>query len=471
MATALDTAQRARSAALALQAAPTELKNRALRRIHDTIRANKAEILAANRADLEVEAGTLSASLYKRLDLAGPRDSKFEALLQGILDVVELEDPVGKVTLASQLDNGLDLLRVQCPVGVILIIFEARPEVVVQISSLVLKSGNAVVLKGGKEAAASNQALWASIQQALASLSRDGDDVDGNDGGDASGASASKAAIPPDAVQLVSSRDAVTDLLKLDGLIDLVIPRGSASLVKHVRETTRIPVLSHADGICSVYVDRDADARMAADVAVDSKTNYPAACNAAETLLVHADAAASHLPVVGGALLARGVQLRCDAAALAVLREAHPADAAAGRIVPATQADFDTEFLELVMAVAVVCDVDAAIAHINAHGSKHTDAIVTASEACAKRFMANVDAAAVYWNASTRFTDGFRYGFGAEVGVSTNKTHVRGPVGLEGLMIYRYRIYGNGHTVAPYNSGERTYHRAAIPLEQAQVRV
>ncbi|KAK5669815.1 glutamate-5-semialdehyde dehydrogenase [Batrachochytrium dendrobatidis] len=453
---ALNIAKTARNSALVLQSASNQLKNDALLHIHAALKANKDSILAANRLDLEkakaqVADGSLSASLFKRLDLAGPSDSKFDALLQGVLDIIQLDDPVGKVTFASQLDDGLNLYRVTCPVGVALIIFEARPEVVVQISSLILKSGNAVILKGGKEADCSNRALMECIQSALSGMNHSG--------------------VPVGAVQLVSSRDVVDGLLKMDGLIDLVIPRGGAGLVKHVRESTKIPVLSHADGICSVYVDEESDAKMAAAVIVDSKTDYPAACNAAETLLIHSSVLSTHLPIIGTALLDKGVQLRCDEKALALLESLSLSKQLSALIIPATPKDFDTEFLDLIMAVKVVDSLEETISHINTHGSKHTDVIVTCNKQTASRFMAQVDAGSVYWNASTRFTDGFRYGFGAEIGVSTNKTHVRGPVGLEGLMIYRYRIYGNGHTVAPYNSGEKMYCRQEISLSDAQKRI
>ncbi|KAI8922646.1 Aldehyde/histidinol dehydrogenase [Entophlyctis helioformis] len=438
-------AQAARRAAIALQSASSTLKNTALQHIHDSLAASKPAILAANRADLlnaekQVQAGSLSSALFKRLDLAGPADAKFDSLLSGVLRC--------KLSLASRLDTGLDLFRVSCPVGVLLVIFEARPEVVVQVACLALKSGNAVILKGGKEAAASNAALHAAIQTALAG-------VPGADG-------------LADAVQLVSTRGDVDGLLALDGLIDLVIPRGSNELVRHVQGSTRIPVLGHADGICSVYVDKDADVRKAVDVVVDSKVNYPAACNAAETLIVHADVLGTHLPPIAAGLLARGVTLRCDAESLAALSQSHAAAIASGAIMLSTPADYTTEFLDLVMAVKTVPSLAAAITHINSHGSKHTDCILTETETSARTFMTLVDAAGVYWNASTRFADGFRYGFGAEIGVSTNKTHARGPVGLEGLVIYKYRLYGSGHTVAPYNSGEKVYHRAEIPLGEAQ---
>ncbi|KAI9090551.1 Aldehyde/histidinol dehydrogenase [Phlyctochytrium arcticum] len=441
-------AQQARLAALQLQTASVEQKSTALKAIHRLLAERKDQILKANKLDLEVakkevEAGRLSAALYKRLDLSG---DKFTSLLQGVLDVEQLPDPTGQVSLATQLDTGLDLYRVSCPVGVLLIIFEARPEVVVQISCLALKSGNAVILKGGKEAAQSNQILFQTIQDALASLS---DEIP----------------IPDTSVQLVSTRDEIASLLKLDVYIDLVIPRGSKQLVQYVQESTRIPVLGHADGLCSVFVDEHADLAKAVDVVVDSKVNYPAACNSAETLLVHEKVMSSIFPAVAKGLIEKGVELHLDKASHAILADSVPTGS---KLKTASSQDYDTEFLDLTIAVKTVKSLEEAIAHINAHGSHHTDCIVTESEEVAEKFMSKVDAAGVYWNASTRFADGFRYGFGAEIGVSTNKTHARGPVGLEGLVIYKYRLYGKGHTAGAYGEGKKSYLHDSIPLETLQ---
>ncbi|TPX59479.1 glutamate-5-semialdehyde dehydrogenase [Spizellomyces sp. 'palustris'] len=446
-------AQQARLASLALQSASKNHKSAALKRIHDLLAERKDAVLEANKRDLEnakkeVDAGRLSSSLYKRLDLSGGNGDKYAGLLQGVLDVEQLPDPTGQVTLATRLDNDLELYRVSCPVGVLLIIFEARPEVVVQISCLAIKSGNAVILKGGKEAAHSNQELFKILQDALASLPEE-------------------LSIPPTAVQLVSTRDEIATLLKLDPYIDLVIPRGSKQLVQYVQESTRIPVLGHADGLCSVYVDEDADEEKAVSVVGDSKVNYPAACNATETLLIHSHALPRVFPAIARGLIAKGVQLRLDERSQATLTAAGVESA---QLTIARQEDFQTEFLDLIMVVKTVDSLQEAIAHINRFGSHHTDAIVTENEANAEEFMSKVDAAGVYWNASTRFADGFRYGFGAEIGVSTNKTHARGPVGLEGLVIYKYRLYGKGHAAGSYGEGRKPYLHEPIPLETVKDR-
>lgn len=421
-------AQRARIAANKLQYVTTQDKSVALNKIISVLADKKQEIFKANRTDKEnaeilVNAGTLSASLFKRLDLE--KGDKFDTMLKGVSDIDQLPDPTGQITYSCKLDEGLELYRVTCPVGVLLVIFEARPEVVVNISSLAIKSGNAVILKGGKESILSLAALSTAIQSALADT-----------------------VIPPDAIQLVETREEIKALLELDKYIDLVVPRGSNSLVKYIQSNTRIPVLGHADGLCSVYVDKDADIDKAVRVVVDSKINYPAACNAAETLLVNRSILSTHLIPITTALQKANVKLHLDSESLS-----HLPSIDSSLIKECVAEDFDTEFLDLEIAVKVVGDVEEAIQHINSHGSKHTDAIVTENEQVAKRFMQGVDAAGVYWNASTRFADGFRYGFGAEVGVSTNKTHARGPVGLEGLIIYKYKLYGNGHIVEEFGEG------------------
>ncbi|KAL8392832.1 hypothetical protein RB595_002859 [Gaeumannomyces hyphopodioides] len=446
-ATAAEAAREAKAASHVLATLPAEARNDALTAMHDALAAARDDILAANARDMAqarrgAADGSLSPSLVSRLDLARP--GKWEDMLKGVLDVRRLDDPVGRVSLRTRLDDGLDLERVSCPIGLLLVIFEARPEVIANIAALAVKSGNAVILKGGRESTESFVAIAAVISAALAS-----------------------SRVPNAAVQLVTTRDAVSDLLALDRLIDLVIPRGGNDLVRHVKANTRIPVLGHADGLCSVYLAPDADPALAADVVADSKTGYPAACNSAETLLVARDALPSVFPAVAAALAARGVTLRCDPESKAALpAPADPAAPAAVVVVDATDADFDTEFLSLDLAVRVVAGLDDAIAHINEHGSHHTDAIVTASPADAERFMAAVDSAGVYWNASTRFADGMRYGFGTEVGISTNKIHSRGPVGLQGLMIYKYKIRGTGQVAASYGEGEgkRRFKHEPLPL-------
>lgn len=432
-----------------------EDRNHALTTIHDALKAAKQSILDANARDMALakqasQDGKLSQSLIKRLDLGRP--GKFDDMLQGILDVRKLPDPIGKIDLRTKLDDGLEMTRVSCPIGVLLIIFEARPEVIANIAALAIKSGNAAILKGGKESTESFQTISAIISKALESTG-----------------------VPNAAIQLVKTRDVIDQLLDLDRYIDLVIPRGGNELVRYVKDHTKIPVLGHADGLCSIYVHSDADESTAVKVVVDSKCDYAAACNSAETLLVHEDVLATVFPKVARALFEKGVVLKCDGPskeALSGLR---------GTIEDVTEEDYNTEFLDFTLAVKTVpkldsaattnghsadTSLDLAIAHINSHGSKHTDSIITTSEDAAEKFMSAVDSAGVYWNASTRFADGMRYGFGTEVGISTNKIHSRGPVGLEGLTIYKYKIRGKGQVAAEYGegSGKRKFLHESLPL-------
>ncbi|KAG1474345.1 hypothetical protein G6F56_000410 [Rhizopus delemar] len=426
----VEIARSARLASVDLQSVSDEQKNEALLRIKQVLS--------------ELDAGKLSGSLYKRLDVC--QGDKFDTILSGVSDITQLPDPTKKVTMATKLDDGLELYRVSVPVGVLLTIFEARPEVVVNISCLALKSGNAVILKGGKEATHTNAALARVIQDALATLS----------------------VIPKEAVQIVETREDISALLDLDRYIDLVVPRGSNSLVKYIQNNTRIPVLGHADGICSVYVDKEADINKAIRLVVDSKTNYTAACNSAETLLIHESLLTSEsFTKIANALFQAGVTLKCeDKISKALLNSNHISEQNKQKIESAVDEDFNTEFLDLIMAVKTVSDVEAAVMHINEHGSKHTDAIITENRNTADYFMTRVDAAGCYWNASTRFADGFRYGFGAEVGVSTNKTHARGPVGLDGLVIYKYKLFGQGDIAADYGSGKKQYKHETISPAQ-----
>ena len=433
---ALEAAQAAKSASHLLATLPVSARNDALTAIHDSLVASKDTILAANAKDMDAARqaaadGQLSQSLVSRLDLG--KAGKWEDMLKGILDVRGLDDPLGVVDLRTRLDDGLVLERLTCPIGVLLIIFEARPEVIANIASLAIKSGNAAILKGGKESTHSFVAISTAISAALAP---------------------SSVAVPEAAVQLVTTRDVIPQLLGLDAYIDLVIPRGGNDLVRYVKDNTKIPVLGHADGLCSAYLDRSADPKMAAAVAVDSKTSYPAACNALETLLVDEAALDGVFPAVAEALLAKGVTLRCDARTKTAAEKLSAGAGGAGKVEDAQDSDFDTEHLALVLAVKAVPGVEEAIAHINTHGSHHTDAILTSDEAQAERFMTAVDSAGVYWNASTRMADGMRYGFGTEVGISTNKIHARGPVGLEGLTIYKYKVRGTGQVSAVYGEGE-----------------
>ncbi|PKY05340.1 gamma-glutamyl phosphate reductase [Aspergillus campestris IBT 28561] len=414
-------------------------RNEALTALHNALSKNKSSILEANSRDVEIatcaaESGNLSHSVLKRLDLSRP--GKYDDMLQGILSVRDLKDPIGNVTLRTLVDDGLILERVSCPIGVLLIIFEARPEVIANIAALAIKSGNSAILKGGKESTQTFVTISKVISEAI-----------------------SNTKVPESSVQLVVTRDVVASLLAQDRLIDLVIPRGSNDLVRYVKDNTKIPVLGHADGICSAYLHSDADADIAIKVVVDSKTDYPAACNSLESLLVHQDCLETIFPKIAEALFMKGVCLRCDAPAKAALSETLPT-IPDGLLLDATDADYDTEFLDLILAVKTIAStsqpsaaIEEAVDHINSHSSGHTDIILTASKQAADMFMNSIDSAGVFWNASTRFADGMRYGFGTEVGISTNKIHTRGPVGLDGLTIYKYMLRGEGHTAGDYHEG------------------
>ena len=408
------TAQHTRTSARHLATLPQEVRNRALESIATALSAAAPEILAANQADCAAakESG-LASALVARLKLDA---AKLQGAIAGVRDVAQLPDPIGAVQIHRELDTGLILKRITCPLGVLGVIFEARPDAVVQISSLAIKSGNGVILKGGREAMHSCAALVQAIHQGLAQTE-----------------------IDPAVVQLLTTREETLELLKLDRWVDLIIPRGSNSFVRFVQDNTRIPVLGHAEGICHLYVDKAAEVNQAVTIAVDAKTQYPAACNAIETLLVHQEIAPTFLPLVAQALEAQQVKLRGDDRAQAILP-----------LASATEADWATEYSDLILAIKVVDSVEAAIDHINTYGSRHTEAIVTADPQAAERFLAQVDAAGVYHNCSTRFADGFRYGFGAEVGISTQKMPPRGPVGLEGLVTYKYHLAGQGQIAATY---------------------
>jgi len=413
-------AKQARGASTILKTLTDEERSSALQAVHDALKDAKTTILEANVKDMEAaQAQNLSSSLIKRLDLS--KGDKFDVMLQGVLDVASLEDPVGKITLATKLDDGLDLYRLTAPVGSLLIIFESRPEVIANITALAIKSGNTAILKGGKESLHTFTAMAQVVNNALA-----------------------QTAVPEYAIQLVSSREDVAALLDQDRYIDLVIPRGSNELVRNIKSNTKIPVLGHADGICSIYVDKDADLEMASKIVLDAKTNYPAGCNAVETLLIHRDLK-EKIPEIVNRLVEAGVTLHATEEIAAALPNV--------KIVPATEGDFDKEFLSFDIAVKFSDSVEDAISHINIHSSKHTESIITENKQTAEKFLKAIDSAGVYWNASTRFADGFRYGFGTEVGISTNKIHARGPVGLEGLVIYQYQIRGHGQVVGDYLGG------------------
>lgn len=407
----LNIAKIAKKASLEIADLSGELKNQALLKIADMIELNKNEIFEANKADLEeafhmLENGEITKSTFNRLKLD---ENKMRDMVQGVRDIASLENPVGKKLFTRMLDKDLVLTKVSCPIGVLGIIFEARPDVISQISSLAIKSSNAVILKGGKESKNTNKKIMEIINKAL-------EDVDG---------------FPRNVVQQVFSRDDVAKMLKCDEYINLIIPRGGNNLVKFIKNNTKIPVLGHASGICHIFVDESADIEMASKVVTDAKTQYPSACNAVETLLIH-----KNFPKADELL----ASLQLSEIKLIAEPEA-----------------WDIEYGEKTLAYKFVNSLDEAIEHINTFGSGHTDCIITTNIANAESFMNKVDSAGVYMNASTRFADGFRYGFGAEVGISTNKIHARGPVGLEGLTIYRYKLIGNGNIVDDYVKGIKKF--------------
>ncbi|HNR90114.1 MAG TPA: glutamate-5-semialdehyde dehydrogenase [Spirochaetota bacterium] len=413
--------QTVKKASIRLAAAGAEVKNAALMAIADALLARENDIVKANLADLErSEKEGLAAPLMKRLRFDS---AKIRDVVAGIESLMALPDPVGRTQAATELDEGLALYRVSCPIGVIGIIFESRPDALVQISTLCLKSGNGVLLKGGSEARETNRILADIIAGATINTG-----------------------VPDGWLALLETRDDVNAMLAMDEYIDLIVPRGSNEFVRYIMDHSNIPVLGHADGICHAYVDAGADIDMAVRVVVDSKVQYVAVCNALETLLVHREIAPAFLPAAKEALERHHVELRGCERTRAIV------DCA-----PATEEDWKTEYLDYVLSIKVVDGLEEAIDHINAYGSGHTDVIITANERAAMEFMDLVDSGDVFWNCSTRFSDGFRYGLGAEVGISTNKIHARGPVGLEGLVIYKYKLVGSGQTVADYAEGRKKF--------------
>ena len=408
----IEIAKNAKIASLKVAELDTNIKNQALENIAQMLEEHKSEIFEANAQDLEeaktlVETGEISQSAYNRLKLD---ENKMRDMIQGVKDIANLDDPIGKVLLKRQLDEDLILKKISCPIGVLGIIFEARPDVISQISSLAIKSSNAVILKGGKESKNTNKKILAVINSALEKTN----------------------GFPQNVIQQVFSREDVAQMLKCDQYINLIIPRGGNNLVKYIKSNTSIPVLGHASGICHIFVDKSADINMASKIVVDAKTQYPSACNAVETLLIHKD-----------------FPKKDELLASLQLNEI--------KLVPNPES-WETEYGETTLSVKTVNSLEEAIEHINTYGSGHTDSIITNDLTNAEKFMNNVDSAGVYLNASTRFADGFRYGFGAEVGISTNKTHARGPVGLEGLTIYKYKLYGNGQIVDDYAKGKKSFH-------------
>ena len=416
----IELAKRAKAASTPLSDTSVELRNRALLAMAEALRVHSAEIGEANGRDLEASRD-LGDALQKRLVFD---EKKLRGVVDGLEALASLPDPLGRVLTRTELAEGLHLRRVTCPIGVIGIIFEARPDALVQISSLCLKSGNAVLLKGGKEALHTNRILAEVIRNATEAVG-----------------------LPGDWIQLLETREEVNGMLRLNEYIDLIVPRGSNSFVKYIMENTTIPVLGHSAGLCHLFLDASANLEKAVAIAVDAKTQAPATCNTIETLLVHKDAASRLLPAVCDALRNAGVELRGDEMSRSLVTG----------MKPAPEEDWSTEYLALILSVKVVDDLAAAIAHINRFGSHHTDAIVTEDAAAAELFQRRVDSADVFWNASTRFADGYRFGLGAEVGISTSKIHARGPVGLEGLTIYKWLLSGQGDTVAPFADGRRAF--------------
>ena len=426
--------RRARKAAHVLATLSGERRNEALLAEANAIEARAEEILAANEKDCAaaqqaVERGELSRAMFARLRTTERGIAEMAARVR---DVARLPDPLHRRLSTMELDDDLVLHKETCPLGVVGVVFESRPDVVPQISSLALKSGNAVCLKGGAEAAETNAVLVSIWRDALTAYPD----------------------IPADSVVLIHTREDVAQILTLHDEIDLIVPRGSNEFVRYVTEHSRIPVLGHGEGICHVYVHSDADLQKAIDVAYDSKVQYPAVCNAMETLLVHEEIAPVFLPLMIAEFRKAGVEVRGCARTMEIAK--------GQEVIPATEEDWKKEYSDLIVSIKVVNGVNEAIEHINRYGSRHTESIVTESHDVASRFMEFVDAANVFQNASTRFSDGFRYGLGAEVGISTGKLHARGPVGLEGLTIYKYKLFGKGQTVASYSKGQRTFKHRSI---------
>ena len=418
-------AKNAKNASIALSSLSCEIKNEALKNVADALKKNTNSVIEANELDLAsakiaVEEGKLSKSVFNRLKAD---ENKINAMIDGIYDVMKLDDPVNKVEFTRELADGLVLKKVTCPIGVIGVIFEARPDVLAQISALAIKSGNAVLLKGGKETINTNSVIYKIIVEAL--------DKTAN--------------FPKNVINLLFSHEDVSQMLSEDKSIDLIIPRGSNKLVKYIQENTKIPVLGHASGICHIYVDESADFEKTLRIIEDSKCQYPAACNSVETVLINKNIAEKFLPLFVSKMSELGVIVNGD-------DESRKIVDGLGQVE-----EWAHEYGEKELSVKIVNSVEEAVDHINEYGSGHTDCIASENTNSVNYFMARVDSAGVYHNASTRFADGYRYGFGAEVGISTNKTHARGPVGLDGLTIYKYQLVGNGDIVADFCSGQRKF--------------
>lgn len=434
-ASAAEAARAARIASRLLAKLPAEARNRTLLAIAEKYKEEQDRILRANEEDCRaaealVRSGTMSAAALARLRIS---EGGVREMAKKLREVAGLPDPLGKRLAVTELDQGLVLYKETCPLGVVAVVFESRPDVVPQVASLALKSGNAILLKGGAEAARSNQILVELWKDALRELPE----------------------VPEDSLQLLQSRADAMELLQLDGQVDLLIPRGGKEFVEHVSRNSRIPVLGHGEGVCHVYVDAAADLRKALAIALDAKTQYPAACNSAETLLVHRTIAAEFLPAAISRLQEAGVEVRGCPRVLALAGNA--------AVKPANERDWATEYSDLILSIKVLDSLEEAIEHIHRYGTRHTEAIVTEDAGTARKFLEEVDAAGVFHNASTRFADGYRYGLGSEVGISNAKLHARGPMGIEGLTTYKYKLTGNGHVVADYTAGRKSFHHKRLP--------
>ena len=417
-----DVAAQMKMASPKLAITTCEQRNNALLRVKEALLENKEAIFEANHKDMETAgANNVAPAVMKRLKFD---EGKLTDVCNGIDQLISLEDPLGRQSLARELDEGLTLYRVSCPIGVIGIIFEARPDALVQISALCIKSGNCAILKGGKETVNTNRVLFECIYKAIV-----------------------EAGLPEYSLHQATLHNEIDELLACDREVDLLIPRGSNQFVQYIMNNTKIPVMGHADGVCHIYVDKDADMEKALSIIVDAKTQYTAACNAVETLLVHREIAGTFLPLLAERLKENNVSIRGTKETAEIIT-----------CEVMEENDFHTEYLDLIISVKLVDGVSQAIDHINYFGSHHTDCILTENAQTAQIFMEMVDSAGVYQNCSTRFADGFRYGFGAEVGISTSKLHARGPVGLEGMVTYKYKLYGDGHIVGDYATGKRSFH-------------
>ncbi len=425
----IEIAQKAKLASINALKLSSEIKNKALMNIADAIESRRDEILTANNEDVVfaqklLNDNKISHSMFNRLKLD---ENKLRDMIQGVRDVIKLNDPVNNILWSKDIAEGITLKKVTCPIGVIGIIFEARPDVISQITSLAVKSSNAVILKGGTEASNTNNKIYEIILEAL-------NKTDG---------------FPDNMVNLIYSREDVKLMLEADKYINLIIPRGSNNLVKFIKENTKIPVLGHSDGICHIYIDEYADINKSLKVVIDARCQYPSACSSVETLLINEKILPSVIQPLKKVLFENRVKIIGDEFICKYIEN----------IESAKEEDWKTEYGEKILSIKTVKSVDEAIEHINKYGSGHTDCIITENNENAEKFMMFVDSAGVYKNISTRFADGFRYGFGAEVGISTNKTHARGPVGLDGLTIYKYKLYGNGDIVDDFTTGKRRFYK------------